>query len=67
MEELGRACALTVDDGPDEHAPQAWGGLHWEARREATLDDRIGLAARVAADLLPQAGDSRAVEAGEGL
>jgi hypothetical protein len=30
-------------------------------------DDRIGLATQIAADLLPEAGDSGAVEAEEGL
>jgi hypothetical protein len=39
--------------------PKLGVGCTGEARREATLDDRIGLAARVAADLLPEAGDSR--------
>jgi hypothetical protein len=38
-------------------APSSGWGHAEEARREATLDDRVGLAARVAADLLPEAGD----------
>jgi hypothetical protein len=35
--------------------------------RPAAADDRIGLGEQIAADLLPEAGDSRAVETGEGL
>jgi hypothetical protein len=34
---------------------------------QAESDDRIGLATQIAADLLPEAGDSGAVEAEEGL
>jgi hypothetical protein len=32
-----------------------------------SLDDRIGQAAQIAADLLPEAGDSEPVEAGSSL
>jgi hypothetical protein len=35
-------------------------------RVTAAPDDRIGRAEQIAADLLPEAGDSGAVEAGEG-
>jgi hypothetical protein len=37
------------------------------ARVNDVPDDQIGLAQQIAADLLPEAGDSRAVEGGEGL
>jgi hypothetical protein len=46
--------------------PKLGVGCTGEARREATLDDRIGLAARVAAGLLPEAGAQATVEAGYG-
>ena len=36
-------------------------------RVTAAPDDQIGLAEQIAADLLPEAGNSRAVEGGEGL
>ena len=37
------------------------------ARVTAAADDRIGLGEQIAADLLPEAGDSGTVEGGEGL
>jgi hypothetical protein len=37
------------------------------SRVTAAPDDRIGLAEQIAADLLPEAGDSGAVDGGEGL
>jgi hypothetical protein len=49
--------------------PESTGrGRRWHpAAVTAAPDDRIGLAEQIAADLLPEAGDSGTVDGGEGL
>jgi len=48
--------------------PESTGRGHLAPGRvTAAADDRIDLAEQIAADLLPEAGDSGAVDGGEGL